>query len=351
MSCLQAAENTETVINAEIAEITEKKTTSGFLCDLCDLCVNPCLWGLLGFNVGHLPRSQRLEKCPRRLEVELLVARFDAEEEAAARGEREPRDAEDRVIRHRQAVEREHAEDGGERSREDRALERHRDERRPAVERTAADVERVRDRRRPVLKEEAAQTAGDPADEHDERKTARRIAERMLELGNRERRVRVHAPVPRVPRALGGVDERRRVGELRHQPVDVPVCRHQSTFASGSIERISKIEIIGRKRTNRNSSARNSPIVPANVEMSHTVGENMPQDEGRKSRWRLVTMITNRSSHMPMLMTIERTKSAAAFSRMRLNQSSCGIATLQRSSSQYDTRYGPVNRLIGTKIS
>src|SRR5215471_4527031 len=111
------------------------------------------------------------------------------------------------------------------------------------------------------------------------------------------------------------------------------------------------MEIIGRKRRNRNSSARNRPMVPANVEMSHLVGANMPQDDGRKSRLRLTTMMTNRSSHMPTLMTIEITHSARGFTRVFLNHNSCGIAMLQRISNQYATRYGPVMRLSGTKPS
>ena len=41
----------------------------------------------------------------------------------------------------------------------------------------------------------------------------------------------------------------------------------------------------------------------------------MPQDDGRKSRCRLVTMITNRSSHMPMFTKIEMTKSAGTLVR------------------------------------
>src|SRR5436190_23560654 len=80
---------------------------------------------------------------------------------------------------------------------------------------------------------------------------------------------------------------------------------YSSTSASGRIVRISKIEIIGRKRINKNSSAKKKPIVPTNIAQSHCDGWYMPHDEGRKSRCRLVTTITNRSSHMPMLTTIE----------------------------------------------
>jgi len=47
---------------------------------------------------------------------------------------------------------------------------------------------------------------------------------------------------------------------------------HSSTSASGRIVRISKIEIIGRKRMNKNRSAKKNPIVPMNMAQSHCVG-------------------------------------------------------------------------------
>ena len=60
----------------------------------------------------------------------------------------------------------------------------------------------------------------------------------------------------------------------------------------------------------------------------------MPHDEGRKSRCRLVTMMTKRSSHMPTFTISEMTNSAATFVRTRLNHSTCGMTTLQRISAQ-----------------
>ena len=103
-------------------------------------------------------------------------------------------------------------------------------------------------------------------------------AERFVQLLDRERRVRVHAAVALVMRAVRRRDERVRIVELRHQAVDQRIASpsdprtSSSTFASGRIVRISKIEIIGRKRRNRNSSARNRPIVPTNVDQSQNVG-------------------------------------------------------------------------------
>jgi hypothetical protein len=43
-------------------------------------------------------------------------------------------------------------------------------------------------------------------------------------------------------------------------------------FASGNSVRISKIEIMGSTRTNRNISITNIPMVPMKVAQSHTVG-------------------------------------------------------------------------------
>ena len=63
----------------------------------------------------------------------------------------ELRDGEQRVMRPRQAVHRQHAEHCRQRGEQHRHLEDHRNERRPAVERPAAHVERISDDGRVVL--------------------------------------------------------------------------------------------------------------------------------------------------------------------------------------------------------
>src|SRR5262245_21403349 len=174
--------------------------------------------------------------------------------------------------------------------------------------------------------------------------------QRLVQFLNRYRRVRVHFPVPLVVRSTRGFDQNRRRVELGHQAVDgrptgwfhraVP-----SGFASGTSVRISKIEIIGRKRRNRNSSARNKPMVPTYVAQSHVVGAYRPHDEGRKSRWSDVTTMTKRSSHMPTFTISETMKRRSGFVLNFLNQSNCGVSALQTSSAQYAGPYGPVIRL------
>src|SRR5438270_802661 len=94
-------------------------------------------------HIDDLPRVQCFEKLPDAVEVELRIAGLDDEEELVAGGLIEAPHVEDRVIRHGQAVESEHAEDGGKGGDQDRALEGDRDPRRPRVVRLAADVDRI----------------------------------------------------------------------------------------------------------------------------------------------------------------------------------------------------------------
>src|SRR5258705_417186 len=160
-------------------------------------------------------------------------------------------------------------------------------------------------------------------------------------------------PVPARQREAWHVEHRviwLRQPVKRHHAVD-DAALHSFTFASGRIVRISKIEIIGRKRRNRNRSERNKPIVPRNVDQSQNVGWYIPHEEGRKSRCRLVTMMTKRSSHMPTFTTSEIMKSNGTLVHTRFSQSACGTATLQKISSQYANAYGPVSRLSGTSPS
>src|SRR5437763_2542099 len=74
-------------------------------------------------HICHLQRPEASEELGGALAVELGVARLDEDEEAVARGEREVRRVEDRVVRLRQAVQGQHAEDGEECRAQDSALE------------------------------------------------------------------------------------------------------------------------------------------------------------------------------------------------------------------------------------
>jgi hypothetical protein len=60
----------------------------------------------------------------------------------------------------------------------------------------------------------------------------------------------------------------------------------------------------------------------------------MSQDEGRKSRCRLVTMMMKRSSHMPTFTNSERMKSSGMLSRTLRNQNNWIITALIAMSDQ-----------------
>ena len=98
--------------------------------------------------------------------------------------------------------------------------------------------------------------------------------------------------------------------------------------------RISKIEIIGKNLMNRNNNVKKNPIVPTNMDQSHIVGWYKPHDEGRKSLCKLVTTITNRSSHIPILTMNDMIQRATRFDLIFLDHKNCGVTMLQRIKDQ-----------------
>ena len=75
-------------------------------------------------------------------------------------------------------------------------------------------------------------------------------------------------------------------------------------------------------------------MVPKKVAQSQNVAEYMPQAEGMKSRVRLTTTITKRSSHMPVFTTIESKNRSTVLVRILWNHSNCGTMMLHRMSDQ-----------------
>ena len=108
---------------------------------------------------------------------------------------------------------------------------------------------------------------------------------------------------------------------------------------------------MGRKRQKSRNMVKNSPKLPMKTSTSKTVGLKLPQFAGRKSRVRVVTMITKRSNHIPMLTKIEMMKRASGLRRILRNQKNCGEITLQETMIQYAQLIGPRARLINTNCS
>src|SRR5688572_16798003 len=322
-------------------------------------------------HLRDLDRTQRGEEVQRALLVEQRVGRLDAQEEAVARGAGKLGHVEQRVVRGRQAVERQHPQHRAARRQQDRALERDRDERRPTVVRSPADVQRVVHDRGEPLHEIPPGRARDRADQDDHRDARPPEPDRLGQPFDGVGAVRVHARVPGAVRGLGGLDQRVGVVELGHDPVQrrvvpgrvraadgvgvlhfagAPSSRAQGVSLVASVSltssRISKIEIIGSTRMNRKNSAANRPIVPRNVDQSHSVGAYISHDDGRKSRCSDTTMIMNRSSHIPMLITTLIPNSIARFVRTALDHRSWGTTTLHANSSHVVHQYGPNSRFL-----
>src|SRR5262249_9622117 len=63
-------------------------------------------------NITPLPRLQALQKPSRHRRIEFRITRFNAKEETVARRKLKTRRVEDRMMRPRQSVERQHPEEG-----------------------------------------------------------------------------------------------------------------------------------------------------------------------------------------------------------------------------------------------
>src|SRR5215813_7403445 len=118
---------------------------------------------VLWLDFIDLARIEPLQEVQRALAIELRILRFDQQEELVAARVLEPLDVERRVVRHRQAVQDDHADDRRDRGEEDRELEGDRNELRPAVQRLAGDVRRERDEVHPLLQADAGQQSHDAA--------------------------------------------------------------------------------------------------------------------------------------------------------------------------------------------
>src|SRR5262249_16765027 len=122
--------------------------------------------------------------------------------------------------------------------------------------------------RDPVLQKKSAQAAGKATEQHDQRDLCAMEMQLLGQPFDRERRVGFHLPVAFHigPPPRGG--KRGPAGQISHQAVIAPSTplhgRASSSLTSawGNSVRISEMEIAGRKRTNRNSSATKKPIVP-----------------------------------------------------------------------------------------
>src|SRR5581483_2376079 len=153
-------------------------------------------------DIGRAALAQKLRGFSR---VEIFVARFDGKEKLVRCRAREISRAENWMMRTRQSVEREHADDCRERGAEDGEFKRNRNERWRAVKWTAADVERVIDRERIPLHEIAADAAGQPAEQAAERYAIFAKADFVCESLDGKRRIGIELAIAARVRLARGV--------------------------------------------------------------------------------------------------------------------------------------------------
>src|SRR5437773_1902406 len=123
------------------------------------------IFSFLQLHITNISRFQTLQKPHCFVMIELRILRFDHQKETVARRQRKVRRVENRMVRLRQLVQRQHAEHCRERRDQDRAFEGDRDESRPTVEWLAAHVNWIVDHFRPILEKEAAEPAENSANQ------------------------------------------------------------------------------------------------------------------------------------------------------------------------------------------
>src|SRR4029077_17620781 len=240
--------------------------------------------------------------------MKLRVAGFDADKKTVRRRMCEAVHVENRMVRLRQLVQGEHAKYRGDRRAENGQLKGDGNEVRPAIERAAADVYGIGDRHSPVLKTKTAKATGETAEQSYKGHEVALQAERFGEAFDRKGCVGVETAIAGFANFFHGMNELLGCRKLTHHAVDMGALQMHYFFSSevsATSSRISAMEIAGRTRTNRKSRVTNMPMVPMNVAQSQNVGVQRPQAEGTKSRVRLMTTMTKRSSHMPIFTTMD----------------------------------------------
>src|SRR5205823_193076 len=193
--------------------------------------------------------------------MELGIGGKHDEEEPILCGEGESRHVEYRVIRHGQPIERQHAQDSKDSSEENRHFKSHYNERRPGMIWLSAHIDGVAHGRNPVLHKISAQASDQCPDQHYQRYLVVMEPNRLCQSLHRKWAICIDSLVACFPRTISRCHQIGSGIKLGHYSIQS--CPfHSLTSASGSRVRISKMEIMGRIRTNRNMAARNMPMVP-----------------------------------------------------------------------------------------
>src|SRR3984893_1803922 len=177
---------------------------------------------LVIFDLDDMRGVKTVEKARRFGEIEFRIARFDAQKKTVAGGVLdETVHIEERMMRAREPVQRQHAKNGGECGAEHGQFKGDGNEGGPTVQRASAHVERICEDADPILKEKATQATCQATNQRDQRHVVSLQSERFGEPLNRKRGVGFDAAIAGLASFLHGVDKRVRSRKLGHHPVDM----------------------------------------------------------------------------------------------------------------------------------
>src|ERR1051326_4222557 len=241
--------------------------------------VRICARRLIG-HLRNLLRIEALQQLSRIGDAEARVLRLNTEKEPVTAGAYEVGRVKDWMIGLRQAVQRQHAENCGQRSAKNRAFKRHGDERGPGVERLSTHVDGIVDYGNPVLERITANHPQQGANQHNQGDAIVMRANRLGRLFQWIRSVGIHLAITGGVGAFSRLYQLRRRLEFRHESVNRSCSHYSFTFACGNSARISKMEMAGISRINIKKSSVKNPMVPIKIAMSHLVNQYMPQELG-----------------------------------------------------------------------
>src|SRR5271168_2633413 len=231
------------------------------------------------FNLGDVRGVEALQEAGAIDEMKLRVGGLDAQEEAVSRSMlREARDVENGMMRARELVHGDHAEDGEGGSAENGEFECDGNEGRPTVGRAAGDIDGIGVKVDPILKEKAGEAAHQAAEKSDGRHPGTAQAEGFGKAFDGIGSVGVDVLVAGEAGFFGGLDQLLGRLEFSQETVNVRarlvhLCSSDAcseVWATNS--RISAMEMAGRTRTNKKIKVVKRPRVPVKVAQSQMVG-------------------------------------------------------------------------------
>src|SRR5487761_1431400 len=148
-------------------------------------------------HLEHFFRLEAFQKLPRVAEMEFWIAGFNRQKKAVSAGADKLGHIEHGMVGHWQAIQGEHAKQGGERRAQHRQLESDRNKGRPTMQRPAADVDRVADYRRIIQHVVRSAPSQQAADQRYQRQPSAPEAKRLRQTVQRERRITVDSPKAR----------------------------------------------------------------------------------------------------------------------------------------------------------